>query len=52
MNIILAILVQAPIVPEPVRLPESNIVIERFMLKGDEPDMSSVKKTENVNLYF
>lgn len=49
MNILFAILIQAPIVPEPTRYPESNIVIERFMLKGEEPDMSSI---ENTNLYF
>ena len=35
-SILLAILMQAPYKPEPVKLPESHIIIERFMLKGEE----------------
>ena len=35
-SILFAILIQAPYKPEPVKLPESHIIIERFMLKGEE----------------
>ena len=35
-SILFAILIQAPHKPEPVKLPETNIIIERFMLKGEE----------------
>ena len=35
-SILLAILMQAPYKPEPVKLPESHIIIERFMIKGEE----------------
>lgn len=49
MNILFAILIQAPFAPEPKPVPVSNIIIERFMLKGEEPDMSNI---ENTNKYF
>lgn len=49
MNILFAILIQAPYKPQPVKLPESNIVIERFMLKGDEPGMNAY---HTGNMYF
>lgn len=35
-SILFAILIQAPYKPEPVKLPKTNIIIERFMLKGEE----------------
>lgn len=35
-SILFAILIQAPYKPEPVKLPETHIVIERFILKGEE----------------
>lgn len=35
-SILFAILIQAPYKPEPVKFPETHIIIERFMLKGEE----------------
>lgn len=35
-SILFAILIQTPYKPEPVKLPETHIIVERFMLKGEE----------------
>lgn len=51
-SILLAILIQAPYNPEPVKLPESHIIIERFMLKGEETKSLDPDRKELGEIYF
>lgn len=51
-SILIAILIQAPYKPEPVKLPESHIAIERFMLKGEEPKYLNLGCKELGEIYF
>lgn len=51
-SILLAILIQVPYKPEPVKLPESHITIERFMLKGEETKIEDVDRKELGEIYF
>lgn len=51
MNLLIAILIQAPAVPAPQSAPVSNIIVERFGLPGKETKM--VYFTPNYkNIYF
>jgi hypothetical protein len=49
MNLLFAILIQAPAVPAPKPAPVSNIVVERFALRGEEPKFVTV---QYGNRYF
>ena len=51
MNLLFAILIQAPVVPAPQPVPVSNIIVERFGLPGKETEMEY--STPNYkNIYF
>lgn len=53
MNLLFAILIQAPAVPAPKPVPVSNIVVERFALRGEEPKFVTVQLTVQYgNRYF
>ena len=51
-SILIAILIQAPYKPQPARLPESKIIVERFMLKGDETESVDPLCKELGEIYF
>ena len=51
-SMLLAILMQAPYKPEPVKLPESHIIIERFMRKGEEIQVLDLDRKELGEIYF
>ena len=50
--ILAAIIFQAPYKPELPKLPESTIVVERFMLKGDELEIADPDRQELKEVYF
>lgn len=51
MNLLFAILIQAPIVPTPQPTPVSNIIVERFGLSGKEVEME-YDIPSYKNIYF
>ena len=51
MNLLFAILIQAPAVPTPQPAPVSNIIIERFGLSGKEVEMK-YDTPSYKNIYF
>lgn len=51
MNLLFAILIQAPVVPTPQPTPVSNIIVERFGLSGKEVEME-YDTSSYKNIYF
>ena len=51
-SILFAILIQAQYKPEPVKLPKTNIIIECFMLKGEETKFLDSDCKKLGKIYF